>query len=142
MSGRSSGKTVGQQGRRVQYVRSLPTAVARSERPNTSVGSTPLYKAEVGMTTCSKKFVGIDVAKDKLDIAALGEKKASQVGNDEGGIAKLIQKLQILKPELIVVEATGGYQRAVVLGLHALLGGVLLKKLFCIGKPHWLSCSS
>lgn len=70
------------------------------------------------MTTSSGKFVGIDVAKDKLDIAVLGEKKASQVGNDEVGIAKLIKKLQTLDPELIVVEATGGYQRAVVLGLY------------------------
>ena len=30
MSGRSSGKTVVQQDRRVHYIRSLPTAVARS----------------------------------------------------------------------------------------------------------------
>ena len=70
------------------------------------------------MTTSSRKFVGIDVAKDKLDIAVLGEKKASQVGNDEAGIASLIKKMQKLAPHLIVVEATGGYQRAVVLGLH------------------------
>lgn len=70
------------------------------------------------MTTSSGKFVGIDVAKDKLDIAVLGEKKASQMGNDEVGITKLIKKLQILNVELIVVEATGGYQRAVVLGLY------------------------
>jgi transposase len=69
------------------------------------------------MTTSSRKFVGIDVAKDKLDIAVLGEKKASQVGNDEVGITKLIERLETLNPELIVVEATGGYQRAVVLGL-------------------------
>ncbi len=70
------------------------------------------------MTTSSGKFVGIDVAKDKLDIAVLGEKKASQVGNDEVGIASLIKKMQKLVPHLIVVEATGGYQRAVVLGLY------------------------
>lgn len=70
------------------------------------------------MTTSSGKFVGIDVAKDNLDIAVLGEKKASQVGNDEVGISKLITKLETLEPELIVVEATGGYQRAVVLGLY------------------------
>lgn len=70
------------------------------------------------MTTSSGKFVGIDVAKDKLDVAVPGEKKASQVGNDERGIASLIEKLQMLKPELIVVEATGGYQRAVVLGMY------------------------
>ncbi|MFN8411623.1 MAG: IS110 family transposase [Anaerolineales bacterium] len=70
------------------------------------------------MTTSSRKFVGIDVAKDKLDIAVLGETKASQVGNDEKGITSLLKKLQELKPTLIVVEATGGYQRAVVLRLY------------------------
>lgn len=70
------------------------------------------------MTTSSGKFVGIDVAKEKLDIAVLGEKKASQVGNDEIGITKLIKKMKTLKPTLIVVEATGGYQRAVALGLY------------------------
>ncbi len=59
------------------------------------------------MTTSSGKFVGVDVAKDKLDITVLEEKKASQVGNDERGIAKLIKELQMLKPDLIVVEATG-----------------------------------
>lgn len=70
------------------------------------------------MTTSSGKFVGIDVAKEKLDIAVLGETKASQVSNDEKGIANLIKKMKALKPELIVVEATGGYQRTVVLGMY------------------------
>lgn len=70
------------------------------------------------MTTSSRKFVGIDVAKDKLDVAVLGEKQASQVGNDEKGIAELVKKMKKLDPKLIVVESTGGYQRAVVLGLY------------------------
>lgn len=69
------------------------------------------------MATSSEKFVGIDVSKDKLDVAVLGERKASQVGNDEKGIASLVKKMKSLKPELIVVEATGGYQQAVVDGL-------------------------
>jgi transposase len=70
------------------------------------------------MTTSSGKFVGIDVAKEKLDIAVLGETKASQVTNDEKGITSLVKKMQKLAPGLIVIEATGGYQRAVVLGLY------------------------
>lgn len=70
------------------------------------------------MTTSSGKYVGIDVAKDKLDIAVKGEKKASQVKNDEAGIAKLVEKMKVLQPEIIVVEATGGYQRAVVLEIY------------------------
>jgi transposase len=61
--------------------------------------------------------VGIDVAKDELDLAVLGERSVSQVANDGAGIASPAERLQGLVPELIVVEATGGYQRAVVLGL-------------------------
>ncbi len=70
------------------------------------------------MTTSSGKFVGIDVAKDQLDIAVLGETQASQAGNNEAGIVTLVQKMQAIKPELIVVEATGGFQRAAVLALY------------------------
>lgn len=62
-------------------------------------------------------YVGIDVAKDKLDIAVLGESRVSQVANDQAGIETLTREMLALGPELIVVEATGGYQRAVVLGL-------------------------
>jgi len=117
---RSSGgpaETVVQQDRRVRSLNE-PEQLKGRLRPYTSVGSTPLYEEEAGMTTSSGKFVGIDVAKEKLDMAVLGETKASQVGNDEKGIASLIKKMKALKAELIVVEATGGYQRAVVVGLY------------------------
>jgi transposase len=66
------------------------------------------------MATSSGKFAGIDVSKDKLDVAVLGEEQTSQVDNTEAGIAELVEQMQELGPELIVVEATGGYQRAVV----------------------------
>jgi transposase len=69
------------------------------------------------MATSSGKFVGIDVSKDKLDVAVLGEEKTSQVDNTETGIQELVKQMQWMEPELIVVEATGGYQRAVVDGL-------------------------
>jgi len=39
------------------------------------------------------------------------------VDNSPEGIASLVQQMQALQPELIVVEATGGYQRSVVEGL-------------------------
>jgi transposase len=58
--------------------------------------------------------VGIDVSKDRLDVAVLGEKQAWQVENTKEGIEKLVQQMQKVCPELIVVEATGGYQRSVV----------------------------
>jgi transposase len=62
-------------------------------------------------------YVGIDVAKDKLDLAILGQVRVSQIANGKSGIAELTSQLRICQPELIVVEATGGYQRAVVQGL-------------------------
>jgi transposase len=69
------------------------------------------------MATSSGKFVGIDVSKDRLDVAVLGAKQEYQADNNEVGIAGLVEQMQELAPELIVVEATGGYQRAVVDGL-------------------------
>jgi transposase len=65
----------------------------------------------------SQCFVGIDVAKAQLDIALrpLGERWA--VTNDDTGSTALVRRLQELVPQLIVLEATGGYQRAVVAAL-------------------------
>lgn len=66
------------------------------------------------MATSSETYVGIDVSKEKLDVGVLGEERVEQVGNEQEGIARLVARMQELQPELIVVEATGGYQRAVV----------------------------
>src|SRR5215210_7054007 len=62
----------------------------------------------------TSSFVGIDVSKDRLDVAVWGEEREWQADNTQEGIAKLVQQMQAVCPELIVVEATGGYQRAVV----------------------------
>jgi transposase len=62
----------------------------------------------------TSSYVGIDVSKSRLDVAVLGEERGWQVDNTQAGTAKLVQQMQELQPELIVVEATGGYQRAVV----------------------------
>ena len=66
------------------------------------------------MATSSGRYVGIDVSKDRLDVAVLGDKQEWQVENNSGGIMELAKQMQEVRPELIVVEATGGYQRAVV----------------------------
>jgi transposase len=66
------------------------------------------------MATSSETYVGIDVSKYWLDVAVLGEERGWKVENTKEGIQKLVQQMQKVCPELIVVEATGGYQRAVV----------------------------
>lgn len=62
-------------------------------------------------------LVGIDVAKDKLDMARSDTDVIFTCANDDVGIAPLVDALRDGKPSLIVVEATGGYERAVVAAL-------------------------
>jgi transposase len=62
-------------------------------------------------------YVGIDVSKDRLDVAVLGEDRGWQVDNTPKGIAQLVEWVQEIQPELNVVEATGGYQRGVAQAL-------------------------
>ncbi len=62
-------------------------------------------------------FVGIDVSKDKLDVGLLPEEQSFQVSNDEAGHRELVDKLKSFKIELVVLEATGGYQTPVVSAL-------------------------
>ena len=67
----------------------------------------------------SQVFVGIDVAKAQLDIALRPTGERWALTNDDCGIAALVERLQAVQPNLIVLEATGGYQRAVVAALAA-----------------------
>ena len=71
------------------------------------------------MPNVKEHFVGIDVAKDWLDVAVVGEKSMMQFANTKKGIAELVRWISPLQPKLIVVEATGGYEEALVLGLFA-----------------------
>src|SRR5215216_5822946 len=89
-----------------------PEQLNDRQRSYTSPGTPLLYGEEEQMATSS--HVGIDVSKDRLDVAVLGERQETQVENSREGIARLVEQMQDLQPELIVVEATGGYQRSVV----------------------------
>lgn len=59
-------------------------------------------------------FVGLDVAKATLDVAVRPTGAHWQVPNDETGIVALTARLGALQPALLVCEATGGFERAVV----------------------------
>jgi transposase len=67
----------------------------------------------------SQIFVGIDVAKAQLDMALRPTGERWALTNDDAGIAVLVPRLQAIAPQLIVLEATGSYQRAVVAALAA-----------------------
>jgi transposase len=55
-------------------------------------------------------FVGIDVAKARLDVAVRPSGDQWAVPNDETGIGQLVTRLQELAPSLVVLEATGGLE--------------------------------
>lgn len=59
-------------------------------------------------------FVGIDVSKRQLDVHVRPSGDQWSVGNDESGHEELVRRLEELKPELVVLEATGGYQAQAV----------------------------
>jgi len=62
--------------------------------------------------------VGIDVSKDWLDIVALPSGESWRTENKEAAIRELIKKLEQLKPERIVLEATGGYEQMLAVQLY------------------------
>jgi len=69
------------------------------------------------MTSEGKIHVGVDVSKDRLDLAVLEENRIEQYTNTAGGIKELVKAMIALGPSLIVVEVTGGYERAALISL-------------------------
>ena len=64
-------------------------------------------------------LVGIDVAKAELVVAVRPSGERWSVANDERGVGTLVARLRALAPQLIVLEATGGYELLVVAALAA-----------------------
>jgi transposase len=68
-------------------------------------------------TNSTPIFVGIDVAKKHLDVHIRPGGSAFTVARDGAGLDDLTQRLQSLAPELIVLEATGGFETVVTAAL-------------------------
>jgi transposase len=62
-------------------------------------------------------YVGIDVAKAALEMAALPSGETWTVTNDDAGLQELVPRLLALTPTLVVLEATGGFESATVAAL-------------------------
>lgn len=62
-------------------------------------------------------YIGIDVSKDWLDVAVRPSGESFRVGADDEGLTKLLSQLKEEDPHLVVLEATGGYEVAVVAAL-------------------------
>ena len=62
----------------------------------------------------TKPVVGIDVGKEKLDVGLIDEKRVRVWANDETGRAALSDWVVEQEVSLVVVEASGGYEAALV----------------------------
>lgn len=62
-------------------------------------------------------FVGIDVSKASLDVHVLPQGESFSVVRDSAGVAALVERLRPLAAELIVLEATGGFEQVVTAAL-------------------------
>jgi transposase len=58
-------------------------------------------------------FIGIDVSKDRLDVHVRPSGEAFAVPRDGAGLEQLAAKLRGLAPDLVVLEATGGFEATV-----------------------------
>lgn len=64
-------------------------------------------------------FAGIDIAKDTLDVHVNPEGVRFQVRHDEAGLKELAARLGPLAPQLVAMEATGGFETRVAAALAA-----------------------
>ena len=62
-------------------------------------------------------FVGLDVSKQKLDVAVRPQGRHFVTNNNDQGMKQLVKRLVALKPQLIVLEASGGYEFLVTAAL-------------------------
>jgi transposase len=68
--------------------------------------------------TATQLFVGIDISKKHLDVAISPGEQNFTCPNTEAGIQKLVRRLQELNPQIILLEATGGYEFLLIAALR------------------------
>ena len=63
--------------------------------------------------------VGIDVSKDRLDVAVCPSGEAFFVERDAAGLERLAARLRQIAPHLVALEATGGFETIAAAALAA-----------------------
>jgi transposase len=63
------------------------------------------------------RFVGVDVAKGRVDVHVRPDATAFACTTDPEGLANLVDRLAPLQPQLVAMEASGGYEGVVAAAL-------------------------
>lgn len=109
----ASSENVGERDRR----RSLDQSPnSRQSRRTTKSASSYSQGRDTSKMTF-EHFIGVDIAKAKLDIAEGTDGPVRQIANEVSDIKAMIKQLPKPKSALIVVEATGGYEKLLVVEL-------------------------
>jgi transposase len=66
-----------------------------------------------------RNCIGIDVAKQYFDLHSLKTGQAQRMENSTDGLRQCVAICNKIRPELIVMEATGGYELALAATLQA-----------------------
>src|SRR5579862_8888815 len=99
-------KPVGEQG----------SSPAVPSNPDSRLGRTASPLAQ-GRDQMDAITVGIDVAKDRLDVCIRPSGESFVVDRTGAGIEALAKRLHGLRPRIIAIEATGGFETVVAAGL-------------------------
>jgi transposase len=110
-------ESVGELDRRatIKTVQTPDSRWGRAREPELRKAGVKPSRTRVKVMSQSAMVVGIDVSKRSLEVAT--DTESFRVGNDEEGLRELIARLVPLRPELVVLEASGGYEKAAWLGL-------------------------
>jgi transposase len=72
------------------------------------------------------RYVGIDVSKRRLEVCLMPDGEVFTVANDQEGIDSLLQRLEEVGPELVVLEASGRYERPAAAAIAASSAGIAI----------------
>jgi len=72
-----------------------------------------------GQMSGQEVYVGVDVSKERLDIAVRPSSEFFSEANDKRAVSRLVKRLTALDCTRLVVEATGGYETVMVAALCA-----------------------
>ena len=69
------------------------------------------------MTTAKARIVGVDVGKFELHVAKSSDRQVKVWANENDGLRLLVEELVAYGPTMVVLEASGGYERPLVRAL-------------------------
>src|SRR5271155_1046501 len=87
--------------------------------PNSRLGRRARSPIRQGRVAMDMITVGIDVSKDRLDVAVCPSGEAFVVERDAAGLERLAPRLRQIAPQIVALEATGGLETVAAAALAA-----------------------